>query len=222
MYDEENMLMLSGIQHYMFCPRQWGLIHMEQLWNDNRLTTEGALLHERVDNPHYRQKNGQTITLRHVALVSKQLGLYGFSDAVELHHAASSGNAITHDRYPGAWLPYPVEYKHGGHKRTPCDEVQLAAQVMCLEEMHNISLDRAAIFYWKTEQREEVVIDETLRRLVVDISNQMHSHMQSGLLPAAEPSRQCKSCSLRDMCMPKSSNRNATTYLKQNLYEENA
>ena len=221
-YDDEEMLMLSGIQHYMFCPRQWGLIHMEQLWNDNRLTAEGSLLHKRVDDPFYRQKNGSTITLRHVALASKQLGLYGYSDAVELHRASSSENAITHSRYPGYWLPYPVEYKHGSHKKTPCDEVQLAAQVMCLEEMHDLKLDKAAIFYWKTEQREEIAIDENLRRLVVDISTRMHNHMHSGILPPAEPSRQCKSCSLKDVCLPKCSNKNAKNYLKQSLYEENA
>lgn len=222
MYDEEDMLMLSGIQHYMFCPRQWGLIHMEQLWDDNRLTVEGTLLHKRVDDPFYREKNGDTITLRRVALASKQLGLYGYSDAIELHAATDRENSITYDKYPGLWTPYPVEYKHGHHKTEPCDEVQLAAQVMCLEEMYNISLDRAALFYWQTEEREEVVINESLRQLVVSISQAMHEMIQKRTLPPAEPANHCRSCSLKDICLPDISQKNAKTYLKQNLYEEDA
>ena len=221
LYDDEDMLMLSGIQHYMFCPRQWGLIHMEQLWDDNRLTVEGSLFHKRVDNPFYREKNGDTITLRRVALASKRLGLYGYSDAIELH-TADTDNSITNDRYPGRWIPYPVEYKHGRHKKNPCDEVQLAAQVMCLEEMYDISLDSAALFYWETEQREEIVINEDLRQLVVTISQAMHEMMQKRTLPPAEPTNHCRSCSLKDICLPDISLKDAKTYLKRNLYEEDA
>ena len=73
-YQEENMLMLSGIQHYMFCPRQWALIHLEQQWDDNRLTVEGQLLHTNVDNPQYRQKNGNTLTLRSVRSEERRVG----------------------------------------------------------------------------------------------------------------------------------------------------
>ena len=222
MYDEEDMLMLSGIQHYMFCPRQWALIHMEQLWDDNRLTTEGSLLHERVDNPFYRERNGEVITIRRVGLASKRLGLYGFSDAIELHHAADGENAITIDRHPGKWMPYPVEYKHGRPKKNPCDEVQLAAQVMCLEEMYGIRLDSAALFYWATAQREEILIDENLRRLVVTIAETMHEMMKDHTLPPAEPTRQCRSCSLKDICMPDSAGKKVSSYLKQYPYEKDA
>ena len=84
MYSEDNMLMLSGIQHFRFCPRQWALIHIEQQWTDNRLTIEGQILHEHVDDPYYRQKCGDRITLRAVHIASRKLGLYGISDAIEL------------------------------------------------------------------------------------------------------------------------------------------
>lgn len=100
MYTDDEMLMLSGIQHYMFCPRQWALIHIEQQWAENRLTAEGNILHENVDNPFYRQKNGDVITLRSVPVASKTLGLYGITDAVELMPADSSADAITHPKYP--------------------------------------------------------------------------------------------------------------------------
>lgn len=101
MYTEDEMLMLSGIQHFMFCPRQWALIHIEQQWAENKLTTEGLILHKNVDNPFYRQKNGDVITLRSLHIASKELGLYGITDAVELVPTDSSEDAITHNRYKG-------------------------------------------------------------------------------------------------------------------------
>ena len=130
-YSEDDMLMLSGIQHYLFCPRQWALIHIDQQWQENKLTVEGDLLHNNVDNPFYRQKNGETITLRSVSDASKKLGLYGITDAVELKSTEDVSNAISHPSYPGYWLPYPIEYKRGHSKPDERDEVQLAAQVIC-------------------------------------------------------------------------------------------
>ena len=109
MYTEDEMLMLSGIQHFMFCPRQWALIHIEQQWAENKLTTEGQILHKNVDNPFYRQKNGDVITLRSLHIASKELGLYGITDAVELVPTDSAEDAITHNRYEGYWKPYPVD-----------------------------------------------------------------------------------------------------------------
>ena len=130
MYGDDDMLMLSGIQHYRFCPRQWALIHIEQLWDDNRLTMEGILMHKHVDDPFYRQKCGEYIALRAVNVASHELGLYGVTDVVELHPSDDAANSIKHPKYPGLWQPYPVEYKHGKPKRDEIDEVQLAAQVM--------------------------------------------------------------------------------------------
>ena len=100
-YDDDQMLMLSGVQHYMFCPRQWALIHVEQQWADNRLTAEGEVLHKNVDNSTYRQKNGDTITLRGVHIASHALGLYGICDAIELLPSETQDNAITHFKYSG-------------------------------------------------------------------------------------------------------------------------
>ena len=146
-YDDDQMLMLSGIQHYMFCSRQWALIHIEQQWADNRLTAEGGLLHKNVDNPAYRQKNGETITLRAVHVASHSLGLYGICDAIELLPSESQEDTISHPRYSGFWKPYPVEYKRGHRKPDERDEVQLAAQVICLEEMYDIRIPEASLFY---------------------------------------------------------------------------
>ncbi len=215
------MLMLSGIQHFMFCPRQWALIHMEQQWDENRLTVEGELLHQRVDDPFTRQKNGDVITLRSVTIASKQLGLYGLTDAIELHPQESTENTICHSLYPGYWKPYPIEYKRGHSKPDERDEVQLAAQVICLEEMYDIHLDKAALYYGETRHREEIIVDERLRKLTCQLAEEMHRVFQSGVVPKAEKKSHCKSCSIVDICMPQLSEcASVSQYLKKNLYEE--
>lgn len=220
-YSEDDMLMLSGIQHFMFCPRQWALIHIEQQWSDNRLTTEGTILHTNVDNPFYRQKGRAGITLRSVSIASKQLGLYGISDAIELQPSETSDNAILHPQYPGWWNPFPIEYKRGHSKMDERDEVQLAAQVMCLEEMYTIHIDCGALFYGETRHREWVEISPKLRQLTIDCSQEMHRLYQKGETPKAERKSHCKSCSLVDLCIPKLGNcRTVEKYLKENLYEE--
>ena len=222
-YDDDQMLMLSGIQHYMFCPRQWALIHIEQQWDENRLTAEGHLLHENVDNPAYRQKNGDVITLRAVHIASQTLGLYGITDAIELLPSDVPTDAITHPRYPGFWKPYPIEYKRGHRKPDERDEVQLAAQVICLEEMYGIHIPEAALFYHETRRREAVTIDEHLRQLTYELSEAMHKTFESGFTPAAEEKRGCRSCSLIDICAPELTKKTSVVYyLKKILDEETA
>ena len=182
-YEEEDMLMLSGIQHFMFCPRQWALIHIEQQWADNRLTSEGNLLHQIVDNPAYRHKNGNTITLRAVHIASHTLGLYGISDAIELIPSDTASNAITHPRFPGYWRLYPIEYKRGRPKPDERDEEQLVAQVICLEEMYGIHITEGALFYNETKHRKKVTIDEHLRQLTVQLCEAMHKTFDRGITP---------------------------------------
>lgn len=222
MYADDEMLMLSGIQHFMFCPRQWGLIHLEQQWADNRLTAEGTLLHKNVDNPLYRRKRGDTVTLRSLHIASHTLGLYGITDAVELQPVDAPDDAIRLPHYGAQWWkPFPVEYKHGRSKPTPCDEVQLAAQAICLEEMHGIHVPHGAIYYDGEKHREVVAISPTLRATTAECARQMHDVFASGRLPAATPERHCRNCSLRDICMPETAGRAAVaTYLKRNLYED--
>lgn len=222
-YDDDRMLLLSGIQHYMFCPRQWALIHIEQQWSENRLTVEGHLLHERVDNPAVKQKNGNVITLRAVHVASHSLGLFGVTDAIELLPSDSLTDSITHARYPGFWKPYPIEYKRGHRKPDERDEVQLAAQVICLEEMYGIHIPEAALYYHETRHREVVTIDEPLRKLTYELSDAMHRTFESGFTPKAEERRSCRSCSLIEICAPELIKKtSASYYLKKMLDEETA
>lgn len=220
-YSEDEMLMLSGIQHYMFCPRQWALIHIEQQWSDNSLTTQGNILHTNVDNPYYRQKNGTTITLRSVHIASKQLGLYGVADAIELLETEDAANSITHPKYKGDWMPLPIEYKRGHSKIDQCDRVQLTAQVIALEEMYNLSIEYGAIFYAETKRRELVTITDELRTLTHSCACQMHKIYNSKILPKADQKSHCKNCSIIDICLPQLQKcRSVKKYLKHELYEE--
>lgn len=220
-YEDDDMLMLSGIQHYMYCPRQWALIHLEQQWEDNQLTAEGELLHKNVDNPAYRQKNGGIVTLRAVHIASHKLGLYGISDAIELIPSDTEENSITHPRYAGFWKLYPIEYKRGHCKPDERDEVQLAAQVLCLEEMYGIHIPEAALFYNETRHRETVVIDDWLRQLTYELSEAMHKTFISGITPKAVAQRGCRNCSLYDICTPELSKKTSVScYLKKSFDEE--
>lgn len=220
-YSEDDMLMLSGIQHYAFCPRQWALIHIEQQWNDNRLTMEGQIQHKNVDNPSYRQKNGGRITLRSVPIASKELGLYGISDAIELIPTDDANNAIRHKRYEGMWLPIPVEYKHGKRKSDCRDIVQVVAQAMCLEEIHGIRIPYGVLYYKEENLRDIVDVTPEIRDLVRHYASLMHEAFCCGITPSANYKPHCKKCSLLDICMPQiEGNRQVGEYLKLYLYEE--
>lgn len=221
MYTEDDMLMLSGIQHYRFCPRQWALIHIEQLWEENRLTTEGNILHKHVDNPFYRQKCGDHICLCSVHVASKELGLYGITDVVELHPTDDESNSILHPKYPGHWILYPVEYKHGKPKKNQVDEVQLAAQAMCLEETYQITIDKGSFFYAEIKQRLEVLFTSELRNIVRECTENMHVIYQSAQIPHSDYRKCCDKCSIINVCMPtRKGETRASYYLKKNLYEE--
>ena len=219
MYSEDDMLMLSGIQHYRFCPRQWALIHLEQQWEDNRLTVEGQLLHKHVDDPFYRQKCGEHIMLRAVNIASRELGLYGVADVIELHPSVSAEDTISHPKYPGQWIPIPVEYKHGKPKRNEVDEVQLVAQAMCVEEMYAVKVPYGVFFYGELRHRMEVEITERLRDIVRQCAQGMHDMFLKAIVPKVKQSKYCGRCSLKDICMPELGGCvQVSTYLQNNLY----
>ena len=219
MYSEDDMLMLSGIQHYRFCPRQWALIHLEQQWDDNRLTIEGQLLHKHVDDPFYRQKCGEHIMLRAVNIASWELGLYGVADVIELQPSVSAEDTISHPKYPGRWIPIPVEYKHGKPKRNEVDEVQLVAQAMCIEEMYSVRVPYGVFFYGELRHRTEVEITERLRTIVRQCAQEMHDIFRKAIIPKVKQDKYCGGCSLKDLCMLELGGCvKVATYLQNNLY----
>ncbi|MBI5526216.1 MAG: CRISPR-associated protein Cas4 [Deltaproteobacteria bacterium] len=201
MYDEDNLIAISALQHMAFCPRQCALIHIEQVWDENRLTAEGRILHEKVHDAGPETRAGVHIA-RGLRLRSLRVGLSGVADVVEFHPAAGGSGA----RLPGLdglWMPYPVEYKRGRPKPDDRDAVQLCAQALCIEEMLGVLIPEGALFYGQPRRRETVVFDKALREETERMALAAHELIAAGRTPAAGPSKRCKSCSLERFCLPR-------------------
>lgn len=219
-YSEDELLQLSGLQHFAFCRRQWALIHIEQLWTENLRTVEGTLLHQRAHDEKQRERRGDTLILRNLSISSKSLGLSGQCDVVEFH---AHPNGIALHGESGRWLPFPVEYKRGAPKSHQADELQLCAQAMCLEEMLCCSISEGALFYGETRRRCPVEFTPERRETVQQMSAEMHDYFRRGHTPKAAPAKHCQACSLRETCLPRlKRSPSPSAYLKQHLEEEDA
>jgi len=202
MYSEEELLMLSGIQHIAFCERQYALIYIEDQWQENFLTIQGHRLHERVDEPFESDKRNDIISLRAIYLVSYKLGLYGKADLVELIRCNDSQGTLTLPHTHGFWKVKPVEFKRGKPKPDISDEVQLCAQAICLEEMYSVTIDEAEIFYGEPHRRKAIKLDENLRTLTAFYANRMHQLYSSSITPKPNYLPKCRGCSLLGICQP--------------------
>lgn len=198
-YQPDDLLPLSGIQHFCFCRRQWALIHVERQWQENALTVEGKELHRRVDDPFFSEIRNGKIIARSMPVASYRLGLFGVCDVVEF---VPSPDGINLNGRIGTYLPVPVEYKRGKEKKDPMDEAQLCAQAICLEEMLSVNILLGYLFYGETRRRVDVPLTDDLRDLVYRMSEEMHQYFDRGYTPKVKPSKACKSCSLKDLCMP--------------------
>lgn len=217
-YNEEDYLMLSGIQHFTFCRRQWALIHIENQWSENLRTVEGELMHENAHDPFFSEKRGDTITTRSLNIISCELGLSGMCDVVEF--IADDGGISINGR-PGNYKVRPVEYKHGEPKKSDADILQLVAQAMCLEEMLCCTVEEGMLYYGGTRRRESVEITEELREKVRQTVAEMHLLFQRGHTPRVKISKSCNACSLKDLCLPKlMKGVDVSSYLKRYLAEE--
>lgn len=200
MYTEEQYLMLSGIQHYCFCKRQWALIHIEQQWEENDRTAEGHILHERADNPTLRESRGDIFYSRAIPVASSLLGLSGILDVV-MFRREEDGVVLPHRS--GLWAPYVIEYKRGKEKNDLRDEVQLAAQVICLEEKLGVTIRKSFLYYFQTNRRVLIEMTDALRKEVLRLSKEMHQAYEQKETPKAEYFKNCPLCSLKDICMPR-------------------
>ena len=193
MYTEDDLLPLSGLQHLLFCERQCALIHIEQAWSENLFTAEGRIMHERVHEAD-RESRGNVRIQYGMPLRSLQLGLISKADVVEFHLDNEHGNK---------WRPFPVEYKRGKPKKENYDKVQLCAQAICLEEMLGIEVPTGALFYGKTRRRQDVIFDGNLRKETADAAKRFHELVNSRITPKPDYSPKCDSCSMYDLCLPK-------------------
>ncbi len=200
MYAEEDYLMLSGIQHFAFCRRQWAMIHIEQQWAENYRTTAGELMHRKAHDEGSFEKRGDLLIVRGLRIASRELGLSGQCDVVEFHEN-EKGIAIF--GYDGKWDLVPIEYKHGSPKENNADELQLCAQAVCLEEMFQTDVPEGFLYYGEKRRRSPVKFTDDLRFEVKKMADEMHALFQRGHTPNVKPTKQCKACSLENLCVPR-------------------
>ena len=215
-YTPDELLPLSGIQHFLFCRRQWALIHVERQWQENVLTVEGAILHQWADDPYFTEKRKGVITTRAVPIASYRLGLSGICDVIEF---IESSEGVQLPGRVGHYLPAPVEYKRGKEKHDHSDEAQLCAQAVCLEEMLAVHIPAGYLYYGATRHRVAVPLTDELRGLVSRAAEEMHTYFRQGYTPRVKPARKCRACSLADACLPtlQSKVMPASRYIRQQL-----
>ncbi len=210
-FTEDELLPLSALQHLVFCERQCGLLLLDQLWRDNPLTLEGSRLHQRVHEAAPRREvRGNLLITRGLPLQSLTLGVVGVADVVEFHRVAaptrggkpSRTSAIQLPGATGWWRPFPVEYKRGKPKRDYCDEVQLCAQAICIEEMLQVEMMEGALFYGSKQHRHEVRFTAWLREQTRGAARRLHELFLGGSVPRLERQPKCRRCSLVDICRP--------------------
>lgn len=205
MDNDDEPIPLSALQHYLYCPRQCALIHIEQQWAENRHTAEGRVLHGRVDQPMVEQRRGVR-TLTAVPVSAPQLGIAGVADLVEMRDGQ----------------PCPVEFKRGRPKAHRADEVQLCAQGLCLEAMFGKPVPEGALYYGQTRRRQVVTFDSDLRALTLDTIASVRTMLESGITPSMPyQSKRCDACSLIELCQPKTigKHRSVADWLKNQLGE---
>ena len=199
-YSEDDYLMLSGIQHYAFCRRQWALIHIEQQWQENEYTVEGELLHKRAHDAYFTEKRKDVVISRGLPVHSRTMGVSGVCDIVEFCRAEDGIPLFGHR---GLYSVYPVEYKKGAPKDSEIDILQLTAQAMCLEEMLSAKIQEGAIFYGETRRRDKIIFNDTLRNTVRKDFEEMHGLFERRYTPKVKWSKSCGACSLKDICIPR-------------------
>lgn len=189
--EDDDLLPISALQHYLYCPRQFALIHVERLWAENRFTAEGQLLHRKADEVAVVSRRGvRTVTA--MPLLNTELGITGVADVVEFHETTEGER------------PYPVEYKRGRPKDHHADEVQLCAQALCLEVMFKVVLEEGALYYGKTRHRQVVMLNDELRALTRQVITEARLLVAQGRTPtAAYKSSVCDACSLIELCQPR-------------------
>ncbi|MDR3792285.1 MAG: CRISPR-associated protein Cas4 [Terracidiphilus sp.] len=218
MYDEEDLLPLSGLQHLSFCPRRWALVHLERQWADNTQTAEGELLHERAHSAAVESRPGVLIR-RTLPLRSLRLGLSGQADVVEFLPCAGDERGIVLPRRKGVWRPLPIEYKRSRDRHGEwAYRIQLCAQALCLEEMLGIPVAEGAIFDGQRKRRDVILFDDALRERVASLAAQMHSLFEAARTPPPDYSKKCEGCSMKNLCAPTSvTHAHVANYLRRNV-----
>ena len=215
---ERGILMLSGLQHFAYCRRQWALIHVEQQWQENLHTAEGQVFHRRAHDEEQTEVRGDTIIVRGMRVQSERLGISGICDVVEF---TRSPDGIALAGREGRYQVHPVEYKKGAPKDHQADELQLCAQAMCLEEMLLCRIDEGSLFYGEPRRRTRVTFSPELRAQAEQMLGEMHQMDERGHTPRVKRHKGCSACSLKEICLPGMDRvPAASAYLRAHVQEE--
>lgn len=201
-FAEDDFRMISELQHFAFCRRQWALIHLEQQWSENRLTAEGEVIHKNAHDENFSESRSGLITVRGLRVASEGLGVIGQCDVVEFLKVEEGQDGAILRGHRGRWNVIPIEYKRGREKYDECDELQLCCQALCLEEMLASVIPYGFIYYHEVRRRSRVSFTEELRQHVNDVLLEMHHYAERKYIPHVKPSKKCSSCSLKDHCLP--------------------
>jgi CRISPR-associated exonuclease Cas4 len=182
---DADLVMVSALQHWSYCPRQCALIHVEQVWDENLYTLRGRSVHRKVDQASASDRDGLRVE-RSLPIWSDRLGLVGVADVIEFHDG----------------IPLPVEYKHGPRRQREHDDLQVAAQALCLEEMFGRPVPRGAVYHYRSRRRRELTIDAVLRAKVEEAAQAVRALLARSALPRAVNDRRCERCSLKSSCLP--------------------
>lgn len=216
MYTDDQLLPLSAVGQYLYCPRRFALLNIEQQWDDNYFTVEGKILHEKADSG-VRESRGTTRIIRSIRLRSYKLGVTGIADVVEFHRSASDEIGISLPKVDGRWCPFPVEYKRGAAMNQDGYKAQLCLQALCLEEMMDVPVPAGALFLGEKQGRVKIEFTSELRAQVVNACHAMQRLFASGLTPPPTFGKWCASCSIVELCRPKliAATRSARAWLEQ-------
>ncbi|WP_110931985.1 CRISPR-associated protein Cas4 [Paenibacillus bouchesdurhonensis] len=215
--EDDDYLMLSGIQHFQFCKRQWALIHIEQQWEENVRTIEGQYLHQKADQPWIREKRGNKLIVRAMPVKSAELKITGVCDVVEF---VRDDEGVEIQGAEGKYHAYPIEYKRGKPKLNDADLLQLTAQAICLEEMLLCNIDKGFMFYNEIKHRVEVGLTAEMKGKVRTLVSEMQDYYIRRLTPKVKTGSFCKSCSLHFICLPELMNkRSVKSYIEGKIKE---
>ncbi|CAG9623046.1 CRISPR-associated protein Cas4 [Sutcliffiella rhizosphaerae] len=215
--DELDYLMLSGIQHFEFCKRQWALIHVEQQWEENVKTVEGQHVHRTADRPFVREKRHSKLVVRAMPIQSRSMGVTGICDVVEF---IEHDSGIELHGAEGRYIPVPIEYKRGKPKKGDEDLLQLTAQAICLEEMLVCEIKSGYFYYDEIKHREEVIFTQSLREKVRNVFEEMHQYYDRRYTPKVKTGKFCNNCSLQHICLPRlMTKESVASYLERKLNE---
>lgn len=214
---EENLIQISGIQHFLYCKRQWALFYIENLWEDNHLTIDGDKVHEKVHNTNIKETRKNKIIERGTYISSEKYKLTGQCDVIEYHKDI---NGINITNKEDKWKIIPIEYKHGNGESVDIDKYQLIAQILCLEEMFQTNIEYGYLYYKAANKKIKIENTNEIKSAVIKIIEEINDYTRKQYTPKVKKSKKCNNCSLYEKCNPKiCSSKNVRKYLEEIIKE---